>query len=236
MFEDDEFPANHYSISRKSAIAEHIVWKRPFQIVDDPQFIVNGVSSNDIDQGQLSNCWLISAVAALSIVPEFVDTVIPPDQSFDPQNYAGIFHFRFWQYGEWYDVCVDDRLPVREKTNTLLFCRNDVTKNEMFGALFEKAYAKLYLCYEFLRGGKITTALIDMTGGVHESFTVMEKKVDNFPNGVECVNKEEFWDNIYKALVMKSFCGASISIPEGKKAEHVESNGLVLGEYTFQVK
>ena len=99
----------------------------------------------------------------------------------------------------------------------------------MFGALFEKAYAKLYLCYEFLRGGKITTALIDMTGGVHESFTVSEKKVENLPNGVQSVESKEFWKIIFKALVMRSFCGASISIPEGKKAEHIEPNGLVLG-------
>jgi hypothetical protein len=42
------------------------------------------------------------------------------------------------------------------------------------GPLLEKAYAKLKTCYEFLDGGYVIDAMIDMTGGVHESFRFKE--------------------------------------------------------------
>ena len=53
----------------------------------------------------------------------------------------GIFHFRFWLYGQWYDVVVDDQLPFHSD-GRLVFCRNKKDKNEMWAPLLEKAYAK----------------------------------------------------------------------------------------------
>jgi calpain-5 len=63
-----------------------------------------------------------------------------------------MFRFRFWRFGKWIEVVIDDRLPV-DDYGRLLYCSNKKYPNELWCALIEKAYAKVNGCYEFLDGG-----------------------------------------------------------------------------------
>ena len=96
LFEDETFPANTRSVSRngKPIGKGRISWKRASEIDQEAEFIVESITPNDLDQGQIGDCWLISGLAAVATVPEYVSIAVPNDQSFNQSDYAGIFHFR----------------------------------------------------------------------------------------------------------------------------------------------
>ena len=121
-------------------------------------------------------------------------------------------------------------------TFSKVFCHNNQDANEMFGPLLEKAYAKLNMCYSYLDGGESFDAMVDLTGGVHESFDVKyspPQNEDGVDDGVKSLEPDKLWETMYKSFFMKSLMGCAIST-KGKSMEHVESNGLVLGHaYTI---
>ncbi|KAK8746450.1 hypothetical protein OTU49_017024 [Cherax quadricarinatus] len=171
-FSDPKFPPHDSSLFFSKQPPGVVTWKRPQDIVEEPRLFVEGASANDVTQGQLGNCWFVAACATLAGVKELWNRVIPDykDQEYG-ELHPGIFHFRFWRFGEWLDVVIDDLLPTID--GQLIFTHSR-EKGEFWCALLEKAYAKLHGSYEALEGGNLSDALVDLTSGVsaHLDLTV----------------------------------------------------------------
>ncbi|XP_069668671.1 calpain-A isoform X3 [Periplaneta americana] len=211
LFEDPEFPAEDSSIFFSKTPPRPFEWKRPMEIADDPQLFVEGATRFDVQQGELGDCWLLAAVANLTLSKRLFSQIVPDDQGFG-DKYAGIFHFRFWQYGRWVDVVIDDRLPTYY--GKLVFLHSS-EHNEFWSALLEKAYAKLHGSYEALKGGTTCEAMEDFTGGVTEMY-----ELNQSPSNLYRI--------MLKAYERSSLMGCSIE-PDPNVLEAQTAEGLVKG-------
>uniref|UniRef100_A0A3P9P6S7 Calpain-5-like n=1 Tax=Poecilia reticulata TaxID=8081 RepID=A0A3P9P6S7_POERE len=224
LFKDPLFPATNQSLFYKRSPPPGLTWKRPREICRDPRLFVDGISTRDLHQGSLGNCWMVAAISCLASEPSLWKKVIPNhmDQEWNEKRsdlYAGIFHFRFWRFGHWVDVVVDDCLPVSQD-GVLLFCRS-ATPREFWSALLEKAYAKLNGCYEALEGGNTAEALIDFTGGVSEPLSL-----DCEALGLSSERRKALFQTLAKVHEHKSLITCSI---RGETVESVLDCGLVRG-------
>ncbi|WKY17158.1 hypothetical protein Q1695_001628 [Nippostrongylus brasiliensis] len=229
LFVDTLFPPTNASLFLEQGRSSDIVWKRPPELHDDPHLFVEGASPNDVTQGILGNCWFVSACSALTHNQHLLNRVIPDaeSQEWSPKrHYAGIFRFRFWRFGRWVEVVIDDLLPTRE--GKLLFARSK-TPNEFWSALLEKAFAKLYGCYENLVGGHLSDALQDVSGGVAETINIARFLRSDAADTPQLLfnNLKEAFDN--DALIVAAIAVVLFAAKTKDEIEQTLDCGLVKG-------
>jgi hypothetical protein len=118
-------------------------------------------------------------------------------------------------------VVVDDKLPINKQTNELLFSKNAKYPNEMIYPLIEKAYAKLFSCYEFLIAGEAADAMVDMTAGIHQSFDIKQRG---------SYSVDHLWNFFSTSFMFKSLC---VSVCKTQKYEDITPSNISFLNYDF---
>lgn len=144
QFIDNSFPPQHVGRvtkwCRPHEIGAHdgrILWRR-----EDWQLLRGQPRADDVQQGELGDCWFLSSLAAMAEFQggRLVQRLLP-EQNFDE---AGVYLVRLWLGGCWRDIIVDDRLPCigngRSTYYQLAYC--STRRCQLWASVIEKGFAK----------------------------------------------------------------------------------------------
>lgn len=131
---DPDFPQELTDTVRK--------WKRITEIIPGATFMKYPIDPNDIIQGQLNDCYWMSAVASLAERDYRIKNLFGSLEL----NPYGIYMCKLTYNGIYQEVVVDDYFPVDEH-DQLVYAR-PYSDTDFWALVLEKCWAKLYNSYE----------------------------------------------------------------------------------------
>ena len=147
-----------YTNNTLSVSPAEIEWKRASEIYDKVELFDGPLDLASFKQGEVGNCYFISAISSLCRQPFMIYRLFP-SKTVSP---AGYYEVILFIQGELKIIIVDDYFPVNKITNKLVF--GQTTKSEIWFLLLEKAWAKVNGSYEQMRSGHDSFAFKALTG------------------------------------------------------------------------
>ncbi len=126
--------------------------------------MVNDISIDDVLQGYLGNCYLMSSLAAMTNMPQLICQLF---RSFQINKY-GCYEIGLNIEREWQIILLDDYFPCSKKTRTPIFAKPNGP--ELWVMLLEKAWAKINGGYINITGGYASEVLSVFTSFPIEIF------------------------------------------------------------------
>lgn len=148
-------------------------------------FGTNGVSPNDIAQGDLGNCWILSAAGSMAEVPGRVENIFinHEDTATDGISKNGIYALNLYALMMPIVVTIDDRLPQYKNVPSERMYTKIGEDGSVWGPLLEKAMAYYHGTYEAIEGGWPEIALNTLAGAPGRTYW----------HGYN-TNKSDLWD------------------------------------------
>ena len=171
---------------------EEFKWCRVEEIYDSKDYTVfaGGSTMDDIQQGNIGDCYFLSVLGSLCAFPDFFNKLFHIKEITKEHVYGVYIYIN----GKWELVLVDDYLPY-QGNDFKQFAFSFSSENEIWVALLEKAWAKVNGCYAKIGCGGLPNEVFDV---LTEAFTEQKSVNKN--------NKEEIWnkceDAVQKGYVM----------------------------------
>eukprot|EP00826_Nyctotherus_ovalis_P053884 TRINITY_DN7032_c0_g4_i1.p1 TRINITY_DN7032_c0_g4~~TRINITY_DN7032_c0_g4_i1.p1 ORF type:complete len:326 (+),score=98.03 TRINITY_DN7032_c0_g4_i1:42-980(+) len=164
-------------------------------------------AASDVYKRQVGDCWLLGSFCCLATRVELLNNLIV----YNGMEY-GVVVMQFFKNGEWKPVVVDTRLPYDSKSKKLLYARCE-RDDEFWICFLEKAYAKMYKCYQELDGGKMQEGLVDLTGGITEKINVRDVVGDG---PIQPAKTVELWKAMKQSFQQGYLMGCSLNDKNAK--------------------
>lgn len=119
-----------------------------------------GITSAEICQGALGDCWFLSAVAVLAHRHSHLIEALLVNKELNPE---GVFGVRLWHGGIWRCVVVGATFPSTHHGQNFAFARNR-SGTALWVTVLEKAFAHARGGYARIVGGRPRDALLALTG------------------------------------------------------------------------
>ena len=164
---------------------ENYEWCRIDEIenFDNYEVFVEGATIDDIKQGDINDCYFLSAIGSLCNYPDFFDKLFHIKEKSEEHAY-GIY---LYLNGKWKLVLIDDYFPYVVKDcvfKELSFSCS--VQNEIWVSLVEKAWAKVNGCYAKIGCGGYSYEAFDvLTEAFTEQVNITEYKKEK--------KEEELW-------------------------------------------
>ena len=115
----------------------------------------------DVIQGGLGTCFIKASMAALAEYPDMVRATFKNEEV----NDEGIYNVQFYIRGKPWVVTIDDHLLFNTiYTTPLVFASTSVDEQAIWGAMLEKAYAKVMGNYMNSEAGYTVNGIRILTG------------------------------------------------------------------------
>ncbi|EER13773.1 conserved hypothetical protein [Perkinsus marinus ATCC 50983] len=190
-----------------------------------------GPVPEDVLQGALGDCWMLSALAALCQQrPELVKDLFPYQDTTE-RSTVGVYLVRLCDSNSaWRLVVVDDHFLSTTPGHRVFAGRSS---RVLWVSLLEKAYAKLSGSYEAIEAGTASEGLTMLTGWPCTVYRLQADQQGSTNGGIIQEDDDVLWGSLVSHDGVHIMC-ASCGFVDGVSKEEYEAMGL-FSEHCYSI-